>query len=110
MLVGYAVETHSATPQSLFQQLQFDLKRSDARRSETLLTDVVEDEGKVLSLLTVVLDSNRGGALDLAGVALLVVVAVAEPLTEIHPLVNLDQRDARRLGHGLKENKNGVLT
>jgi len=70
-------------------------------RSETLLADVVEDEGEVLSLLTVVLDGDGRGALNLASVALLVVVAVTEPLTEVHPRVNLDQRDARRLGHGL---------
>ena len=81
---------------------------SRSHRSETLLTDVVKDEGEVLSLLTVVLDGNRGGALDLAGVALLVVVAVAEPLAEVHALFDLDKRDARRLGHGLYINRKGV--
>ena len=77
-------------------------------RSETLLADVVEDEGEVLSLLTVVLDGDGRGALNLASVALLVVVAVTEPLTEVHPRVNLDERDAGRLSHGLRANRNGV--
>ena len=63
--------------------------RSLARCSEVLLLDVVENESEVLSLLTVVSDGDRRGALDLAGVALLVIVAVTEPLTEIHPRVDL---------------------
>jgi len=72
---------------------QHELDNS-ASRSETLLTDVVEDESEILSLLTVALDGDGGGALDLASVALLVVVAVTEPFAEIHAFVNLDQRDS----------------
>merc|ERR1719367_879083 len=77
--------------------------RSLARCSEVLLLDEVENESEVLSLLTVVSDGDRRGALDLAGVAFLVIVAVAEPLTEIHPRVDLDKRNAGGLGHGAHE-------
>ena len=70
-------------------------------RSEVLLLDVVEDEGKGLGLLAVVADGDGGGSLNLAGAAVLVVLAVTEPLTEIHAGVDLNQRDAVGLGHSL---------
>ena len=70
-------------------------------RSQSLLSDVVENEGEGLSLLTVVLDGDGGGSLDLSGGAFLVVVAVAEPFTEVHPGVNFDQGDVAALGKGL---------
>ena len=72
-----------------------------SEHSEVLLTNVVEHEGEGLGLLTVSLDGNGGGTLDLAGGAFLVVMAVAEPFTQIVAGVNLDQRDAGVLGHGL---------
>ena len=70
--------------------------------SQVLLSDVVEDEGEGLSLLAVVLDGDGGGSLDLSGGAFLVVVAVAEPFTEVHPGVNFDQGDVALLCHGLR--------
>ena len=74
-------------------------------RSQSLLSDVVEDEGESLSLLAVVLDGDGGGSLDLSGGAFLVVVAVAEPFTEVHPGVNFDQGDVALLCHGLRANR-----
>ena len=68
-------------------------------RSEVVVLDVLDDEGEVLSLLTVVLDGDGGSALHLSGVALLVVLAETEPLTQVHARVNLDQRDATGSGH-----------
>ena len=70
-------------------------------RSEVVLLDVLDDELKVLSLLTVVLDGDGGSALHLSGVALLVVLAETEPLAQVHARVNLDQRDATGSGHSL---------
>ena len=72
------------------------------RPSQVVSLDVGEDELEVLSLLAVVLDGDGRGALDLPGVALLVVVAVAEPFAEIVPVVNLDERDATGLSHSLE--------
>ena len=74
---------------------------SHSEHSEVLLTNVVEHEGEGLGLLTVGLDGDGGGTLDLTGGAFLVVMAVAEPFTQIVAGVNLDQRDAGVLGHGL---------
>ena len=80
-------------------------------RSQSLLSDVVEDEGEGLGLLAVALDGDGAGTLDLSGGAFLVVVAVAEPFAEVHPGVNFDQGDVALLCHGLHAHKkeNGVL-
>ena len=74
--------------------------------SQVVVLDVVEDEGEVLGLLTVVGDGDRAGGLDLDGLTLLVVLAVAEPLTNIHSGVDLNQGDASLLGHGLEKKTN----
>ena len=77
-------------------------------RSQVVLLDVLDDELKVLGLLTVVLDGNRRSALDLSGLALLVVLAEAEPLAQVQARVNLDQGDAASLGHSLQDKKHQV--
>ena len=76
---------------------------SESVHSEGVLLDVVEHEGKALGLLTVVDDGDGRGALDLAGGALLVVLAVAEPLTELGAVLNLDHGDVVGLGEGVDE-------
>ena len=76
---------------------------SERVHSEGVLLDVVEHEGKALGLLTVVDDGDGRGALDLAGGALLVVLAVAEPLTELGAVLNLDHGDVVGLGEGVDE-------
>ena len=81
---------------------KYPLKSSwTACLSQLVLLDVGEDELEVLSLLAVVLDGDGRGALDLSGVALLVIVAVTEPFTKIIPGVNLDERDTTGLSHSL---------
>ena len=76
-----------------------------ASHSQVLLADVVENELEGLGLLTVSLDGDGGGTLDLTGGAFFVVVAVAEPLTQIVAGIDLDQRDAGVLGHGLSSHQ-----
>ena len=70
--------------------------------AESLFLNVVEHEGKGFGLLTVVLDRDGGGSLDLPRLAFLVVLAVAKPLTELITLLDLDQRDAAGLGESLE--------
>ena len=77
-------------------------------RSQVVLLDVLDDELKVLGLLTVVLDGNRRSALNLSGLTLLVVLAETEPLAQVQARVNLDQGDAASLGHSLQEKKHQV--
>ena len=84
-------------------------KNEGSRHSEVLLLDVVEDEGEGLGLLTVVLDGDGRGSLDFTGGAVLVVMAVSEPFTEIHSGVNLDQGDAGSLGHSLLKSESVKL-
>ena len=64
-------------------------------------------EEESLRLLTVVLDSDGGGTLDLAGGTFFVVLAVTEPLTELKTAVNLDEGNVVHLGESV--NKLGVL-
>ena len=67
-----------------------------------MVLDVLEDKLQVLCLLTEVLDGDGRGALDLSGVAFLIIVAVTEPFTKIVSGVNLDKRDATSFSHSLK--------
>ena len=71
--------------------------------SEVVLLDVVNNERESLGLLTVLDDGNGGSSLHLTGVVLLVVLAVAEPLTEVHLLLNVDEGDTVGLGKSLDE-------
>ena len=71
--------------------------------SQVVSLDVRENELEILGLLAVVLDGDGRGTLDLSGVALLVIVAVAEPFTKIVSGVNLDKRDVTGLGHSLSK-------
>ena len=59
--------------------------------AKSLLLDVVEHEGESLSFLAVSLDSDGGSSLDLLGSAVSVVLAVAEPLSEIISVFNFDK-------------------
>jgi len=66
-----------------------------------VILDVLLHEGEALSFLTKVLDCNGRAALDLSGLSLLVVLAVAKPLTQFVPSVNCDQRDLVGLSESL---------
>ena len=67
--------------------------------------DVVQDELEGFVLLTVVLDSDRRAALDSADGAVLVVLAVAEPLTKIVLSINFDQGHGVSLGESLNKTR-----
>jgi len=69
--------------------------------SEGVLLNVVKNEREALGLLSVVLDGNGRGALDLASSTLFVVLAVAEPFTELGAVFNLDDGDVVGLGEGI---------
>ena len=75
----------------------------DAARSELVVLDVVEDEGEGLGLLAVSPDHHGGGALDLSRLALLVVGAVAEPLSKIVAGGDLEERDLGLGGQSLQQ-------
>lgn len=66
-----------------------------------VLLEVVQDEVKSLSLLTVVSDGDGWATADLAGDALLVVLALAEPLAQLSSLLNLEERDVVGLAESL---------
>ena len=72
---------------------------------QALLLDVVEHEGEGFGLLTVVLDRDGGGSLDLPRLAFNVVLAVSEPLTELVTRLDLDQGDVAGLGKGLERTR-----
>ena len=74
-----------------------------AKRSfaELVVLDVLLHEGKSFSLFTVVLDCNGRAALNLSGLAFLVVLAVAQPLAQFVPRVDGDQRDLVGLSESL---------
>lgn len=65
-----------------------------------MVLDVLLEEGKGLGLLTVVLDGAGGSTSDLSGDTGLVVLALAEPLSEFSSGVNLDEWDLVLLGKG----------
>ena len=67
-------------------------------RSEVLLLDVVNNERERFGFLAVVHDGHGGGALGLARLAFLVVLAVAQPLADVHAGVDRDHGDAVGLG------------
>ena len=69
---------------------------------ELVVLDVLLHEREGLGVLAEVLDGDRRAALHLAGLALLVVLAVAEPLTELFAGLDGDQGDVVGLGQGLK--------
>jgi hypothetical protein len=77
------------------------------RHSEVVVLDVLEEEAKSLGFLSVVLDGNRGGGLDLAGGTFFVVLAVTDPFTELNTGINSNERHVVGLGEGV--NKLGVL-
>ena len=62
---------------------------------------MLEHEGKGHSLLAVVQNGHGGGSLHLLYFAVLVVLAVAEPLSKLDTLGNLEQRDVACLGECL---------
>ena len=70
---------------------------------ESLLFDIVEDKGEGLCLLSVVLDSNRGGSLDFSWLTVLVVLAVSEPGANVVSVLNLDEWNVAALCEGLQE-------
>lgn len=69
--------------------------------SESLLLNVVKDEGEGFGLITVVSDGNRGGTSDLSGVTLDIVLAKSKPLTEFVTAVNLNKWGLSLLGKSL---------
>ena len=74
-----------------------------SNHSEGVVLDVFENEGEALGLFSEVLDGDGRGALDLAGGTLFVVLAVAEPLTKLGAVLNLDHGDVVLLGEGVDE-------
>ena len=76
---------------------------ASASSCESLFLDVVEHEGESLSFLTIGLDSNGGGSLDLLGGAVSVVLAVAEPLSEIISGFNFNEWHVAGLGESINE-------
>lgn len=69
--------------------------------SEALFLKVLEEEGESDGLFTVVGDGERGGSLDLDGVALSIVFAVTEPFAEFFSGVNHEEGDGGTLGESL---------
>ena len=68
---------------------------------ESLLFDIVEDKGEGLCLLSVVLDSNRGGSLDFPWLTVFVILAVTEPSADVVSVLDLDQGNVAALSEGL---------
>lgn len=68
---------------------------------ELVVLDVLVDERESLSVFTVVQDGDGRAALDLSGLAFLVVLAVAEPLSEFVSGFHSDQRDLVGLSQSL---------
>jgi hypothetical protein len=62
---------------------------------------VLEEESKGDSLFTVIGDGKRRGSLDLDGVTLSIVFAVAEPFSELFTSLNFEERDGSTLGESL---------
>ena len=71
--------------------------------SQVVLLNVVHDEGEGFGLLTVVLDGNGGGSLNLSGTTLDVVLAVSKPFTKIVTAGDGHERDAVGLSKGSHE-------
>lgn len=69
-----------------------------SKLSQVVVLDVLLEEGQGLGLLTVVLDGAGRSSLHLSGDTGLVVLALAEPLTELLSGVNLDEGDLVLLG------------
>ena len=70
-----------------------------------VVLEVVLEESECCVLFAVLSDGDRGAALDLAGVALLVVFAVTEPFAKFVSLVNLDERGVVGLGESLRSKR-----
>ena len=68
-----------------------------------MLLDVVEDEVEGLGLLAVVADGSGGAATDLAGNSTLVILALAQPLANVLPLLDLQEGDVVGLAEGGNE-------
>mgnify|MGYP000159159243 CR=1 FL=1 len=64
---------------------------------------MVLDEGEGSGGLTEVVNDGRGAALDGSGLTILVVLALAKPLTEFGAGLNGDERDLVHLGEGSDE-------
>ena len=62
---------------------------------------MLEEEGEGDGLFSVIGDSERGGSLDLDGVALSIVFAVAEPFSEFLTGINGEEGDGGTLGESL---------
>ena len=74
--------------------------RNGSTSSERVLLDMVLDEGVSLRLLSPVLNDERRGTSDLLGNALLVVLALTDPLAELLAGLDFDQWDLVLLGEG----------
>lgn len=66
---------------------------------------MLEEESKGNSLFTVIGDGEGRGSLDLDGVTLSIVFAVAEPFSELFTSLNFEERDGSTLG----ESSDGFL-
>jgi hypothetical protein len=64
-----------------------------ALSSLSVLLEVVEHEVQCCGFLAVVLDGDRRGTPDSSGNSGLVVLALAEPLSQVGSLLHLNQRD-----------------
>ena len=69
--------------------------------SSVILLDVVQHKVKSSGLLTIVSHSDGGAASDLAGDSLLVILALAEPLTELRSLFDFEEGDVVGFAQGL---------
>lgn len=65
-----------------------------------MFLDVLLKEGEGLRGFSVVLDSQRGASSGLSGDTSLVVLGLANPLTELLSVLDLDQRNVVLLGKG----------
>ena len=79
----------------------FSLTATSWSLSKVVFLKVLEEEGKSDSLFTVIGDGERRSSLDLDGVTLSIVFAVAEPFSEFLTGINMEHWDSSALGESL---------